>query len=136
MKNLILTLTFLLSWGAFAQPTEDRWEPRPDMEGWRTYEFYTCDSNGHRITDRRNPKYKKFTVEILVTIYGTPPTGILYTVVQQVSDQICKYGSLQYFYPNVRILDIEYSTYIGTGDPFGPIEVIDSSSPIKPVKTR
>lgn len=136
MKNLIVALTFLLSFGAFAQPTQDKWEPRPDIEGWMTYEFYTCDSNGRQITDRRNPKYKKFTVEILVTIYGTPPTGILYTIVQQVSDQICQYGGLQRFYPNVRILDVEYSTYFGIGDPIGTIEVIDPNRPIKPVKTR
>ena len=116
MKKLFLILTLLLSFSAFAQ-----YEPadpgKPDISGWFRYEFYTCDSNGQQITDHRNPKYKKFTVEIYQTIYGTPPTGILYTIVQQVSDQICQYGELQRFYPNVRVLNIEYSSYIGIGDP-------------------
>lgn len=121
MKKLILILTLVLSFSAFAQ--HDTPAPPADMSGWFTYEFYTCDSNGHRITDRKHPKYKKFTIEIYQTIYGTPPTGVLYTIVQQVSDQICQYGELQRFYPNVRILDIEYSTYIGIGDPIGPIRI-------------
>ncbi|WP_060875401.1 hypothetical protein [Myroides odoratus] len=128
MKNLFLVLTLLLSFSAFAQ-----YEPanpdRPDMERWITYEFYTCDSDGYRITDQRHPKYKKYTIEILQTIYGTPPTGILYPIVQQISDQICQYGELQRFYPNVRILDIEYSSYIGIGDPITPDPII-----IKPIK--
>ena len=127
MKNLFLVLTLFLSFSAFAQ--YDKPAPKPDISGWFRYEFYTCDSNGHRITDHRNPKYKKFTVEIYQTIYGTPPTGILYTIVQQVSDQICQYGELSRFYPNVRILDIEYSSYIGIGDPITPGPVI-----IKPIK--
>lgn len=119
MRNLLLLLTFMLSFGAFAQQN-GRDPVRPDMERWITYEFYTCDSNGYRITDPRNPKYKKFTVEILHTIYGTPPTGILYLIQDQVSDQICKYGALQRFYPNVRILNIEYSIYHGIGNPLTP----------------
>jgi len=121
MRNLILTLTLMLSFSAFAQ--YDTPATPADRSGWFTYEFYTCDSNGHEITDRKHPKYKKFTIEIYQTIYGTPPTGVLYTIVQQVSDQICQYGELQRFYPNVRILDIEYSTYIGIGDPIGPIRI-------------
>lgn len=126
MKNLFLVLTLLLSFSAFAQ--YDKPDPGPDIARWFTYEFYTCDSNGHQITDRRHPKYKKFTVEIYQTIYSTPPTGILYTIVQQVSDQICQYGELQRFYPNVRILDIEYSTYIGIGDPIIKKEIDKGTS--------
>lgn len=100
---------FLLSVGAFAQsggmytgPAEPQ-----DIAGWFKYEFYACDSNGQPITSQFQSGYKKFYVEIYQTIYGKPPSGVQYTIVNQVADKICQTGDIG-FMGNVRVIKIEY----------------------------
>ncbi|MDM1354077.1 hypothetical protein [Myroides marinus] len=110
MKNLLCLLLVFFSLNCFSQAMSSRgplypMDPkRPEVEYWKKFTFFSCDTNGKKIVDIQDPMYKRYELEFLVS--APSGHGIFSFYHQRVEKQICELGKITEYSPAMRIIRI------------------------------